>query len=477
MSSNDYILSIDLGTTGCKTVIFDLEGNEVSKEYVEYPLYVSGKENLSEQDPLDWWNAVVYTIRKSLIKKNISPSKIKGVGVTGQSTSVVFLSERGSPLRPAILYSDARAEKYIPEMTEKVGQMNYVENKFFTNLRWIRENEPETYSRISHVIDAKEFIGYKLTGELTMDSFVIDPKRLEMLAQAFDVPTKFFGRFHTYSEPIGYISGEASELTSLSEGTPVIIGPWDGMCNIIGSGLMDEGDTMDVAGTTEIVASISLQKIDDFSYKHVLEGRWIAYTSTSLAVSFRWFRDILLSLFKVSDEIDIYEVLNSKANKVPPGSNGLLFIPTMQGEFFKPHLRGGFIGLSLDHNIGHITRAIFEGVALYLRKMLESFEERGFKIGNIRVSGGGANSSLWNQIKADVLNKKLLVLKSKETAALGAAMLAATALGYYSHLEKAMSNMSHVAYAVEPNPKNVQFYDKLYRKFINAFKFFDEFLL
>ncbi|MGQ4833662.1 MAG: xylulokinase [Candidatus Asgardarchaeia archaeon] len=475
--SEDYLLGIDLGTTGCKSVIFDLEGNEISKEYVEYPLYVSSKENLSEQDPNDWWNAVKYTIKKSLLKNNISPVRIKGIGVTGQSTSVVFLDKNKTPLRPAILYSDARGEKYIQKMSEKVGPMNYVETKIFTNLQWVREHEPDIFTRIANVVDAKEYIGYKLTGVLSLDGFVLDKDRFKDLAETFDISLDLFGDFHTYSSPIGTITDDASRDTGLLSGTPVIIGPWDGMCNIIGSGLINDGDTMDVAGTTEIVAAVHSEKVPAITHKHILPGKWIAYTSTSLAVGFTWLRNILSSFQKLEESIDLYSVLNQEAKKVQLGSNGLIYVPTIQGEFMRPHLRAGFIGLSLEHKVGHLTRAIFEGVAFYLRQMIEGFEENGIQVGNIRVSGGGAKSELWNQIKADVLGKKLIVLKSKETAALGSVILASVALGLFKNYEQAMSSMIHVERTFDPILENKKHYDVLYNKFKKAIQFFDEFLM
>ena len=475
--SQEYILSIDLGTTGCKVGVFDKDGGLKSLSYSEYPLYTNTS-GWAEQDPIDWWNAVKQRMKSALLKANIPPSSIKAIGVTGQSTSVVFLGKKGTILRPAILYMDARAEHYLPELFSKIKNMNYVEMKFYSNLIWLRDNDPNLYEKIEKVIDAKEFIAMKLTGRVTYDTFVLSPDRVKMINEHLDIPDSFFGEPHDYKEPTGYLSEDISRELGIPEGTPIVVGPWDGMCNVLGSGLTEDGIAMDVAGTTEIVAVSSKNKTDAASYRHLIENLWLAYTSLPLAISYRWFRDKIAihdTQYSMAAGMDAYNILNLRASQSKAGAAGLLFIPTMQGDFMKPHLSGAFIGLRTTHTLNEMARAIMEGIAYHLRWMIERIEEGNVTVNEIRVSGGGAKSSLWNKIKADVLNKPVKILDVVETGCLGATILTSTVIGWYSNLIEASQAMIHIKETITPEREQHEFYNKLYKKYREAFDFLDDF--
>lgn len=474
MSNKRYILSVDLGTTGCKVIIFDEEGNVKSYSYNEYPLYTS-EGCIAEQDPMEWWSSVVKSIKKALLKSNLSPSRIAAVGITGQSTSIVVIDKDGKPIRPAILYMDCRAENLLNKLTEQVGKLSFPEAKIYTNLLWLRKFEPETYKRIWKVVDAKEFIAYKITGNVTYDAITLPRERIKILNNITNIPEEFFGEPHTYNEPVGMVHREAANITGLLEGTPVIVGPWDGMCNVIGSGLIDHGTAMDVAGTTEIIAVVSKEKLPIVTHKHIVKGLWLVYTSLPLGIAHRWLRNLLFANQGTPFTTDPYEIMNLMASKVDVGAHNLIFIPVFQGEYLKRHLRGAIIGLSFEHDAGHIIRALFEGVAYHLKLVFDNIEKHNLIINEVRVSGGGAKSKLWNQIKADVTGKSFKVLKVHETGCLGIAILVSTVIGLYKNIHESIKNMVHIAYEIKPRKEIHEKYKKYYSKYAEALNFIDNF--
>ncbi|MCD6485139.1 MAG: hypothetical protein J7L47_08535 [Candidatus Odinarchaeota archaeon] len=471
---NEKIMGIDVGTTGCKTTIFDLSGNLISSAYTEYPLYTSPDKGYAEQNPEDWWTAVKKTMTLALLRGNISPSEIIGIGITGQSTSIILLNSTGRPIRPSILYLDSRGEKYIPQLSELVGPLNFVEVKVYTNLQWLRENEENTFKKIDKVLDVKEFIAYKLTNEVTFDSFAIAPERVKQLNEKFGIPDSFFGAFHTYDKPVGKVSQDVAKEVLVPEGVNVVVGPWDGMCNVIGSGIIEDGVLMDVAGTTEIIAMTTKEKTALSTHKHLIGDRWLIYTSTPLAISYTWFKNILTSFSgSLPEAIDPYSILNTLAMEAPPGSDGLIFVPTIQGDFMKPNLRGAYIGIGSNHTVKHMTRAILEGVAYHLKMTVDSIEGEGVPVKTIRVSGGGAKSRLWNQIKADVLEKPVEVQAVVETGGLGVAMLTAVALEKYKSLLDATNSMVHIKETITPNKENSKIYRKYYQRFVKHYEYLE----
>jgi len=467
--NGDLILSIDLGSTGCKVVIFDGNGDTISESYRGYPLY-SVRPGFAEEDPWDWWNATRENIRSALLRANIPPSNVAAISITGQSVSLGFLDEKGMPLRSSILsFMDSRAEKIRAEMISQFGKMSYSEMMVFSNLKWVRENEPRTYEKIDKIIDAREFICYKLTEEISYDGCALPPERVKRFKDHLGIPDKFFGVPHYYDKPVATVSKEAQETLGLEPGTPVVVGPWDGMCNVVGSGLTKDGLAMDVAGTTEIVAASTTKKLDVVTHSHIIDGLWLVYTSDPLAIAHRWFAENLLGRQNLSG-LDAYDLINLMAEKVE-GQSIPIFIPTMKGEFMRPHMRGAFFGLSLDHNLNHLARSVLEGVAFHLRGTLTKIEEGGLKIDEVRVSGGGSRSRIWNQIKADVLGKTLKVMKTPETGALGAAMLAEVAIGRYKDLFEATQAMVSIKDEVRPRPEMRQKYDKIYEDYKKIYEF------
>jgi xylulokinase len=304
---------------------------------------------------------------------------------------------------------------------------------------------------------------------------VVDYSWSERLMDEWKIPRDWLGEIHLPQEIIGEVTEQAAAMTGLAMGTPVVCGSGDGLCNVIGTGLLESGITMDSAGVTEIIASISKSPLapsvgESFtSWRHPNSQDWVLYTSTSSAgLSLRWFKDQVAQLERSDSPIQgsDYERLDKEAEEADAGSGRLLFLPYLTGEyspFFDLNARGAFLGISLETQRRHLTRAVLEGVAFSLRHVLEYFEGLGVETHSIRSSGGGSRSKLWNQIKADVTGKPISTLEIVESGCLGAAVLAGVAVGQYRNLEAATKAMVRIGDTLFPNEANHTMYSKQFQ--------------
>jgi xylulokinase len=493
----DYLLGVDLGTAGCKTVLFDLAGNPVASSYADYPLYTLGQDRV-EQDPEDWWRATCSNIRETLKQAKASPRDVVAVGCDGQFPDLVMVNNIGEPVRRAIIYSDMRGKKQTEQIfniigSEEVARVTGLPRSFFPGLPaakilWVRENEPE-HGKLTHaVLGAKDFLTFRMTGQTAVDYVeawwtglvrVADYSWSEKMLSELRIDQSWLANIRQPTDVMGEISQEASQQTGLARNTPVVCGSVDGMCNVVGSGITEPGTTMDVAGTTEIIASLSKSKLPPsigesiFCWRHLDPQKWVVYTSTATAgACLRWFRDQFADAEKreaAHSGASTYDLLDREAAEAEAGSGKLLFLPYLAGEytpFFDLNARGVFLGLTLDTRRKHFVRAILEGVAYSLNHVIESLEALGIETKQITVSGGGSRSRLWNQIKADVTGRALQSTRVLETGCLGAAILAGIGVGAYSGLQDAVSSTVSVGERFLPdNQKNHETYSALFRTY------------
>ncbi|RLG82113.1 MAG: hypothetical protein DRO40_08425 [Thermoprotei archaeon] len=471
-----YIIAIDLGTTFCKTVLFDIYGEAKYVQQCKYPIY--GREEFVEQDPADWWHCVKYCIKKMLIGSGLSRSNIIAIGITGQSPSLVFLNEKLDPITPAILYMDTRYREFVKNLEKELH--GFVEEKLVGNILWFKHKEPRIFENIAKVIDAKEFIGFKLTGKVTYDSVVFPRERICFIAEKIGVSRKIFGEPHDYMTPIGYVTKECSKELGIPEGIPVIIGPWDGLCSTLGAGLAKENLAMDVAGTTEIIAVVTRKPVETthkfiMPIRHILKDYWLLYTSIPLAISLDWVNEMLSIKDKTPPNIEPYDMLELYIKKPSAYRETLYFIPLLKGLYSKPYMKGAIIGIMAEHNIGDIILSLYEGIAFTIRYVLDLIEEKGVYVEELRVGGGGSRNALLNKLKADIIGKNISVLKTPETSALGIAILASIAVGMYGDLEQAISNMVKISHKIAPSRDLYEFYSRKYSKFLKILEFLDDF--
>lgn len=444
-------------------MIFDKFGDQkfyVSRNHSMYnPL-----PGVLEQDANEWWKNTVINIRETLKNMKIKPEEISGVGITGHGFDVICLDRNGKVLRPAIYFLDTRASAYLKELTNNFP-IGYVSSKLYPNLLWLRDNEPHIEKSISFVLDSKEFIAYKLGNQATYDNYFFNMESAEMhkLNHQLNIPKEWFGQSHGYTEIAMKVTEAASRETGLKKGTPVVVGPCDAFSSIAGSGSIEEGIAVDTAGTTEVISVAVSKKIPSAIFVHFKPGFWFTFTSPPLGIAHRWFVDRLADLKREGLKKDrMYDFVNKEAAKSPPGSLGLIFLPTLKEEFKGPPVKGAFFGISVSHELSHFSRAVLEGISFRLREIIENTEVNSVPIKEVRLGGGGAKNDLWNQIRADIVGKDFVVLKVLESTSLGVALLTSIGTGIHHNFDDATHKMVKVQKRYSPIKENQEKYTKYY---------------
>ncbi|MFH1745890.1 MAG: xylulokinase [Planctomycetota bacterium] len=475
-----YLLGIDVGTTGSKVVLIDAGGGVVADATSEYPMSTP-RPLWAEQDPCDWWAATVASVRRVLEMAGINGDQVVGVGLTGQMHGLVLLDAAGDVLRPCIMWNDQRTVEQCATLTARVGAARVLQltgNPIlpgFTapKIAWVRENEPEIHQKVAKVLLPKDYIRYRLTGEFFSEvsdaagTSMFDVGRRqwsdEMLA-ALDVPRDWLPEVTESPVASATISAGAASETGLAKGTPVVGGGGDQAAQAVGTGIVAEGIVSVTLGTSGVVfAACDAYHPEPegrlHAFCHAVPGQWhLMGVMLSAAGSFRWFRDTLCETEcarAAETGRDPYDLLTEAAATIAPGCEGLLFLPYLSGErtpYPDPYARGVFCGLTLRHTKAHMTRAVLEGVTFGLRDSLELMRDLGLTIKQVRASGGGARSSLWRQMLADVFNTEIVTVNITEGAAYGAALLAGVGVGVYPDVAQACARVIRVTDRCQPGP-------------------------
>ena len=476
------LLGIDVSTTGVKALVIDGDGAIVDS--FTSPLQLSTPRLLwSEQHPHDWWGAAINSIQNVLRKR--SASDIAAIGLTGQMHGLVLLDDAGVVLRPAILWNDQRCAEECDEIRERVGKERLIQisgNDAVTGftapkILWVRNHEREVYDRARHVLLPKDYLRCKLTGEYAMDkadgsgTLLFDLKKRDWSSEILDalsIPRAWLPTTFEAPEVTGRITRDASAATGLREGTPVVAGGGDQSAQAVGVGAIRPGVLAVTLGTSGVVFAATETPLVEsegrlHAFCHAVPDRWhLMGVMLSAAGSLQWFRDAL------APNVPFAELVN-EASEVPAGSEGLLFLPYLCGER-TPHpdplARGSFVGLTNRHTRAHLTRAVLEGVAFGLKDIFSLMQNVGMReIDQVRVSGGGAKSSVWRQILSDVLESELVTVNTTEGAAYGAALLAGVAVGLWPNVDTTCAQMIRVGDRIKPNIANVSRYAEMYRQY------------
>lgn len=478
------LLGIDLSTTGAKALLIDPKGQVVSSATT--PLNLSSPYPLwSEQEPREWWEATVNSIREALAAANVSSENVAAIGLTGQMHGLVVLDEQGEVLRPAILWNDQRCGAECDEIRSRVTLKRLVQitgNDALTGftapkILWLEGHEPEIYRRIRHVLLPKDYIRYKLTGALAMDkadgsgTMLFDLRERAWspeILKALNIAPEWLPPTFEGPETTSEVKREAAELTGLRAGTPVVAGGGDQSAQAVGVGVVRPGTMAVTLGTSGVVFAATESPLIEpagrlHAFCHAVPGRWhLMGVMLSAAGSLQWYRDTLAPDKNFAQLVD-------EASEVPAGSDGLLFLPYLTGER-TPHpdplARGAWVGLTSRHGQAHLTRSVLEGVAFGLKDMFCLMKDVGLgSVSQIRISGGGAKSSLWRQIIADVLAAELITVNTTEGAAYGAALLAGVGAGVWSDVDAACAQTILVSDRVAPNERAVEIYELMYRQY------------
>lgn len=485
-----YLIGIDIGTSGVKTVIFDQLGTVIASDTVEYPLY-QPQNGWAEQAPEDWWKATVLSIRSVLQKSNLNSQEIHGIGLSGQMHGLVMLDKDGKVLRNSIIWCDQRTARECDEITAKVGYESLVAitaNPALTGftaskILWVRNHEPHVYQNCAHILLPKDYIRYKLTGEFATEvsdasgmQLLDIPKRQwsDYVLEKLGIDKAMLGKVYESQEVTGVINGEAADLTGLKAGTIVAGGAGDNAAAAVGTGVVRDGMAFTTIGTSGVVYThTSKPCIDNMGRVHTfcsaVPGEWhIMGVTQGAGLSLKWFRD---NFFKSEIEtanlmgIDSYELMNKEAETVPIGSNRLLYLPYLMGErtpHLDPDARGVFFGLSAIHTKKDMLRAVMEGVSYSLKDCLLVFQEMDISVDEMMACGGGGRSPLWRQILADLYNCPIKTITSQEGPALGAALLAGVGAGIYKSIQEACDSVITADRVQSPIKQNSDIYEKYY---------------
>jgi len=479
-----HFLGIDSSTTGVKALIIDNQGNVTGTATTELPISAP-KPLWSEQDPADWWNSAVNSIKQALKQSGLTGSDIAAIGLTGQMHGLTLLDESGAVLRPAILWNDQRTGAECDDIRQALGKSRLVAltgNDALTGftapkILWVRKHEPEVYAKARHVLLPKDYIRFKLTAQYATDkagaagTLLLDIKQRDWSAEvlaALNIPAEWLPPTHEGPATTGHVSEEAAQLTGLQAGTPVVGGGGDQAAQAVGVGAVEPGIIALTLGTSGVVFASAAEPFIEpegrlHSFCHAVPGRWhMMGVMLSAAGSLRWYRD------SFAPDLS-FDTLLAPAADIPPGSEGLLFLPYLTGER-TPHpdplARGAFVGLTVRHSLPHFTRAVLEGVAFGLRDGFELMKSAGLTdIKQVRVSGGGAKSQLWRQILADVLDLELVTINTTEGAAYGAALLAGVGAGAWHDVDAACAACVKLTGSTRPQPAVVEKYQRFYTQY------------
>ena len=496
----NYLIGIDIGTSGTKTVLFDELGTVICDALVEYPMY-QPHNGWAEQQPGDWWQAVVDTLKQVTTKSGIDTAQIRGIGLSGQMHGLVMLDEKDQVIRPAIIWCDQRTAKECVEITEKIGAARLIEitaNPALTGftaskILWVRNNEPENYARCRKILLPKDYIRLMLTGEYATE--VSDASGMQLLdiggrcwseevLKKLEIDKSLLAPVYESPEVSGQISASAADLTGLKTGTPVVGGAGDNAAAAVGTGVVSDGQAFTTIGSSGVVyAHTSKMHIDPAGRVHTfccaVPGCWhVMGVTQGAGLSLKWFRDTMCqSEMETASQMGVspYYLMDREAEKVPIGANRLLFLPYLMGErtpHLDPDCRGAFFGLSAMHQKRDMIRAVLEGVSYSLRDCFEIISAMDTPIDVMRACGGGSGP-LWRQMLADVYNCDVSTIKSKEGPALGVALLAGAGTGVYKNVEEACSIAVLTKDAASPDAgrhKDYESYYQLYRSIYPSLK-------
>ncbi len=486
-----YYIGADIGTSGTKTVLFDVSGNVIASAAEEYPLY-QPQNGYAEQEPQDWANAVLHTVAAVVKKSGVDPQDVKGIGLSGQMHGLVMLDQANQVLRPAIIWCDQRTAAECEEITQRVGAEQLIAitaNPALTGftaskILWVRNHEPEIYARCAHILLPKDYIRFVLTGEFATE--VSDASGMQLLdipnrcwsdtiLEKLDIDKNLLAKVYESPEITGTLTAEAARLTGLCEGTPVVGGAGDNAAAAIGTGVAEDGKAFTTIGTSGVVFAHSSQiSIDPKGRVHTfccaVPGCWhVMGVTQGAGLSLKWFRDLFCDAEKHTAKnmgVDEYYLMDKAAEQSPIGANRLLYLPYLMGER-TPHLdanaRGVFFGLSAMHQKRDLLRAVMEGVTYSLRDCLEVFREMQIEVDDMMACGGGGSSPLWRQMLADLYRCPIQTTKSKEGPALGAAILAMVGTGAYASVPEACRAIIAADKICQPDEKAVPKYEKYYQ--------------
>lgn len=490
-----YLLGIDIGTSSCKVALFNVNGEVIGQGSGNYKVYYPNK-GWAEQNPEEWWDSVCQTTKTVIENTQIDPRDISGIGIDGQSWSAIPIDCNGKVLCNTPIWMDTRAKEICDEIKTKVDEDelfalsgNPLEPSYtLPKILWYKKHKPEIYSKIYKILQSNSYIAYKLTGKITQD------KSQGYGYQCFDMHTGVWDDtmceklgidrdmlpdIYECHQVIGTVSMQAARETGLHVGIPVVAGGLDAACGTLGVGVLNNGQTQEQGGQAGGMSICTDKYHADkrlILSCHVVPDKWLLQGGTvGGGGSVKWFEEQFGQAERIVAKLNgtnSFEEMSTLAGSITHGSDGLIFLPYMQGErspIWDTKAKGVYFGLDYSKTRAHMIRATFEGVAYSLRHNLEIAEKVGAKSSVLHAMGGAANSKVWTQIKADVTGKPIDTYASDTATTLGAAILAGVGVGVYKDFEEAVNKTVYIKRSFEPDMQKHEDYEKYYEIYLELY--------
>lgn len=483
-----YVIGVDLGTSAVKILLVNQYGEVTQEVSKSYPL-IQEKAGYSEQNPNDWVEQTVAGLSELLANFKGNPEEIEGLSFSGQMHGLILLDKNKEILRNAMLWNDTRTTKECEEIYEKVGKERLLditknpalEGFTLPKILWVKNHEPEIFEQAKAFVLPKDYVRYRLTGQLHMEYSdaagtlllnVAEKNWSNEICDRLGIDLEICPPLVDSHKNIGILTPEIAKATGLSSATKVFAGGADNACGAIGSGILEDGKTLASTGTSGVVLSYEASEDKDFEgkvhyFNHAApDGYYTMGVTLSAGYSLSWFKDTF------AKDID-FEALLADIVTVPIGSNGLIFTPYIVGER-TPHvdanIRGSFIGMDASHDRNHFTRAVLEGITFSLNESVEIFRENGKNIDTIVSIGGGAKNDSWLQMQADIFNANIVKMQSEQGPGMGAAMLAAYGCGWFYSLKECAEEFLKEDKVYQPIPDNVEKYKGLFAIYKDVYR-------
>lgn len=486
-----YLLGIDLGTSSIKCAVVDSASLKIiATASQEYPLLYPQAGHV-EQHPQAWWQATIDAIQA--VVKRSGVEDFAGIGFSGQMHGTVLVDKQGEVLHPAIIWADQRSKAVLRDLLASVGEAAYVTQTgtlpaagFLSGtLLWIKQHRPELLEQVAHVMLPKDYVRFRMTGEIATDvsdaagTGIFDIYKQDWawkIVDAIGLPRHIFPKVVASYDITGELTNAAAEAFGIKSGIPIVAGCADQPAQAIGNGIIGVGRASITSGSGgQIFIPLTQLKTDAriHVFNHASSGCYALGAILSAGLALRWLRDWL----DMSHIEDAYAILSQEAEQVAAGSDGLFFLPYLNGErtpHMNPNAQGAFIGLTSRHTRGHLARAVMEGVAFALKQAYEvCLSVTDTQVDSLVGAGGGINSPLWRQIIVDVLNQPIQLSTQTEQASLGAALLAGVGIGAFGATSRA--NFDYLAdklgnYSSVTDPsKNSDYYQERYQLFCELY--------
>ncbi len=497
-------MGIDAGTSGIKAIVLDDAGKILGVGYHECDL-ITPKPNWVEQNPLDWWKACSAAVKQAAASCGCA-GDIQAIGFSGQMQGLTMMDKDMQPVENCLIwldqraYDEAEAMSGLMDTTEMLGITGSygLPSYWAAKLLWMKKNQPAVFEKIHTLLFTKDYLRYMMTGEVATEvsdaslSFFLDLNTRywsDRMFEATGLPRSIVPDTVLESQDVaGYLKADLAAEWGMKAGIPVVAGGGDQPVGGVGSGVVRSGIIAASIGTSGVVFGccdtpfVDHQRRAMYSLCHSAKGKY-SFLGCTLGAggSFKWMRDTLFLPQKealAAQGKDVYDYMTSLAAAAPVGSEGLCFLPYLNGES-TPHVdsdaRGVFFGLSYRHDLGAMCRSVMEGVTFSLRDTMEILREtNGLQITEVRALGGGAKSKLWRQIQADIYNASVVTMNVEEGPAAGAAILAAVGSGYFANVEEACGAILSIATTTEPIAQNVATYNDYYQTYRSLYRHLKE---